>query len=683
MSRRAASLALLLSWCASRALAEERAEPALSAATDGASEYGARATSTRTRLAATHGEDPTATGTSLDLTDRVSLPRSLADVVREAPGTRVINSGGLGAFSTLSLRGADGEETQVLLDEIPLSMPDGGAFDLSLFPAELFERVDVFRGGAPVWLGSGAIAGVLRLVPRRPAGQAARASIGAGSFGSWQLSGGAAVGADDVARVRSQLVVRGAQNDFPYHDDRGTVGVPSDDIELRRKNAQLTDGTGLVDLNVPLGKGGLHIVALGHGRTGGFAGPGSAITPNIHRSSQRALLGVSYERSAGGGGGSPRRRIQLVGSGSYLHSRYTDLYGELGLTQRWDTNDHAYRGFLRAAGSLRIVRWLEATLVASYGLDQYRLTNRYSYPKLSPTTRHGVAGALELAARGKLGPVRLELRPSARVEWSHTRIDADEGLSGPFDPTQRVLLPTARVGVGVSPIDDLSFTASFASGGRLPTMSELFGDRATTLPSPDLKPVRGLTYDVGATYCTSGAVYRASLEVHGFLQQRRDMIVGSLDARKQQSFHNVSQVEQKGVELGGFGALWDHLLVHASMTYLHTETQLDKRLPLRPTWVMYARPELRTRIARGPVSSLGGGAELSYRSFVFVNPSNLEVLPECGTAAISVAFGFLRERIKLVGRMDDVADVRCSDLLGYPLPGRSLFFTLSYQEESS
>lgn len=668
MFRRFATCAFTLVLC-SRAGAEDA--------------YGAQAVAQRERMVATHSEDPTASGTALDLIDRVSLPRSLADVVRESPGTRVSNSGGVGAFSSLSLRGADGEETQVLLDEIPLTTPDGGAFDLSLFPAELFERVDVFRGGAPVWLGSGAVAGVLRLVPRRDKTAALRLASGAGSFGGYQVHGGGAVGSYDGLSARAQAVVRGAKNDYPYDDDRGTIFDRSDDIEQRRKNEQLTEASGLFELTVPIARGRFHLLMLGHERHGGFGGPASAPTPNIQRARQRALLGLSYERRAGGGKRSLRRRIQIVGSGSVNRERYIDLFGELGVSKRSDTLDHGYRGFLRAAGTLRFTPWLESTLVASYAGDRYDRRNRFAFPDPAPTTRHSAAAALELVAHGRLFGVELELRPSARVEWSHTHIDRNQGLTGAFVPTGVALIPTARVGLGVSPLRELALSGSIASGGRLPTMFELFGDRGVTLPSPGLRPVRAFTVDGGATWCTQRDWWRASLEARGFLQRRRDTIaVTALNAQKQARYTNLSEVTQKGAEFGLSGALFEHFALHSSLTYLHTETQLGKRLPFRPTWVAFVRPELRARFANGAVSAATSG-ELAYRSFVFADPANLATTAECRTGAVSVALGFLQDRLRLIGRVDDVADARCSDLTGYPLPGRSLFFTLSYQEAKS
>jgi vitamin B12 transporter len=646
-----------------------------------AQDYGAHATVERRPIAATHGEDATAAGTSLDLSERISLPRSVGEVVREAPGARLQSSGGVGAFSSLSLRGADGDEAQVMLDEIPLATADGGAFDLSLFPAELFERIDVFRGGAPVWLGSGAIAGVVRLVPRRARQQRAQLSLGAGSFGLRQLHGGAAVGDEERLTVRSHVVVRQARNDYTYHDDRGTLYDSRDDVELQRKNAQLTDASGFLDLTLPLLGGRLHVVALGHERTGGHPGPGSQPTPNIRRSSLRALLGVAYHRRARGGRRAPRRRMQLVASSSYDHDRYTDLYGELGTSQRWATDDNAYRAFLRFAGSLRVARWLEATVVSSYAFDRYRWQNRLASLQPAPSTRHTAAAAIELAAHGRLGPVIVALRPSARAEWSHTELFASSSLSGDFDATRSMVIPTARLGAAIAPHVALALTASIATGARAPTLFELFGDRALVLPAPDLKPVTSTTYDGGVTWSTKRELWSLTSELRAFLQQRRDSIAQFRSAQWQVGHENLSQVAQKGLEAGLGGALFEIFSLHGALTYLRTQTQLEKRLPFRPQWVMFVRPEARLRFARGPVSSTGVSGELYYRSFVFVDRANLATTPACRTAAVSIALGFFRDRLRLTGRMEDAADIRCSDLVGYPLPGRSLFFSITYQEE--
>lgn len=637
-------------------------------------EFGAR-TLVRRPIVATHGEDPTAAGTSIDVSTRVASVRSLGLVVRESPGTLVQSSGGLGAYASLGLRGADAMETLVLLDEIPLMTPDGGPFDLSAFPAELFGRVDVFRGGAPVWLGSGAIGGVLRLVPRPSDQVGYDVSAGAGSFGSWQLQLGESAGTDKALHVQARALLRGSNNDYPYFDDKGTRFDSRDDDEQRRKNAQLTDASGYLDLTAPWLGGRLHALVLTNARTGGEPGPGSQPTPNIHRQRLRGLAGVAYERSW-----RESHRLQLVAASSYAHDRYTDLFGELGTSQRWDTNDAAYRAFVRAADTLQLARWLTATFVGSYALDAYLWENRFRFPAPAPSTRHDLAAALEFALHGRLAGMPFELRPSARVEWSDTTVHADRGLRGTFDGQRQVTAPTARLGAALTPAPGIAVSASAATGVRLPTLFELFGDRGNVLPAPDLRAVRSTTYDVGLTLQRARTWGSAQVELRGFLQERKHEIGAVRTAQYQVAHQNLSEVEQRGVELGVRGSLWDVLGLHGAATYLSTSDALAKRLPLRPSWNVFARPEARWSFARGLASSAEFAAEVSYRSFVFADRANLATIPACSTLALSASLGFLRDRLRLLGRMEDVTDARCVDLIGYPLPGRSLFFTITYQE---
>jgi len=661
--------------CVSLFFAVNSAAASRAAAQSG--DYAARAQAQAERLVATHTEDPTASGTSLQVQDRVAVPNSLGDVVREAPGTQVRSTGGLGSFSSVQLRGAEGEETLVLLDEIPLMTPDGGAFDLSTFPADLFERVDVFRGGAPVWLGSGAIGGVLRLIPRKSHVARYEGLLGGGSFGTWRAEAGASAGQAEGLQVVSRAIVRGAQNDYLYLDDRGTRFDASDDIELRRKNAQFTDASGYTDVTAPLLNGRLHLLVLGNTRTGGFPGPGSQPTPNIHRNTTRALLGLSWERKFRVG-----QRLQLTAAFSYGHDRYTDLYGELGVSRRWSTDDSSYRGFARVADTLQLFRWLEATFVGSYALDQYAWFDKFTFPAPAPSTRHEWVGALELAARGRVGSILFELRPSLRLDWSRAQLHANRGTSGPFDATRRVLAPTARLGLGVSPWSGLALTASVATGTRLPTMYELFGDRGLVPPSPDLKPVHAVTYDAGLTLKQPDetAPLYGQLELRGFWQQRDNEIGNYRTAQYQVAHVNLSEVEQRGVEAGLLATGWDLLHLVGSATYMATQNALGKRLPLRPLWIAFLRSELRGRISGSVVSDAGVSAELNHRGSVFADRANLAVIPACTTLAVGAGLGLWRSLLHATLRVEDLTDVRCTDLIGFPLPGRTLSMSISYQE---
>lgn len=631
------------------------------------------------KIVAAHAEDPSAAGTTIDIRDRVTIPRSLGDVLLEAPGAQVTRTGGMGAFSSVALRGAAGEETLVLLDEIPLTTADGGAFDLSLFPAELFDRVTVFRGGAPVWLGSGAIGGVLQLTPRRREQNGLNVSLGAGSYDTYQVQAGAEVTTPRGWQSHSQLVVRGTEGDFPYRDDRGTRFDATDDITLRRKNADFLEASGFQDLRIPVGRGMLHVLALGLQRGGGFPGPGSQPTPSIRREATKAITAVAYEREAGDRDHF-KRRLQVVGSGAYGAERFKDLYGQLGTSKQTDTEDHMFRAFLRAAGSLYVTRWLETTLVSTYSIDAYLPRNAYAYPQPETSRRHSAGNSLELAFKGELGPARFELRPSARLDWTRTKLHARTGYRGDYDPDKTILAPTARCGAVIELWSFVALSGSVATGVRVPTMFELFGDGGLVLPSFQLKPVSSTTYDGGVTAKGRAGLLRGRAELRGFAQQRRDSIALYRTAQFQVGNENLPSVKQWGVESNVSGALGEHFSVNGSFTWLDTKTALGARLPLRPRFTAYVRPEAKIRFTNDWFSGASVAGELAYRSFAYLDNANLAYTDACAKVAVGAATTLFKERIRVSARMDDTANARCFDLLGFPLMGRSLLFSVTYQE---
>ena len=143
-------------------------------------------------------DDATASATSVRAQDADSALRDVPQAIVQVPGVHVQQTGGFGSVAYAALRGAEIGQTSVLLDTIPLNTADSGPFDLSLLPLEALDRVEVYRGGAPVWIGDGAIGGIVRLVPAQAERTFTRASLGGGSFGRF----------DSRARARSRVRLR-------------------------------------------------------------------------------------------------------------------------------------------------------------------------------------------------------------------------------------------------------------------------------------------------------------------------------------------------------------------------------------------------------------------------------------------------------------------------------------------
>ena len=92
--------------------------------------------------------------------------QTVAEALRFLPGVIVLQYGPTGAVQTLSLRGANTEQTLVLLDGRPVNELDTGVVDFSSLPVDAVDRVEVVEGGASALYGSAAVGGVINIVTK-------------------------------------------------------------------------------------------------------------------------------------------------------------------------------------------------------------------------------------------------------------------------------------------------------------------------------------------------------------------------------------------------------------------------------------------------------------------------------------------------------------------------------------
>jgi vitamin B12 transporter len=121
--------------------------------------------------------------------------RNAADALRGLPGVTVDSSGGPGQLTQVRIRGAEANQTLVIIDGVEANDTSSGEFDFSNLSAEDIERIEVLRGVQSGLYGSRAIGGVINIVTRGGKGPLTfRGRVEGGSFGTRDVAGNVSAG---------------------------------------------------------------------------------------------------------------------------------------------------------------------------------------------------------------------------------------------------------------------------------------------------------------------------------------------------------------------------------------------------------------------------------------------------------------------------------------------------------
>ena len=92
--------------------------------------------------------------------------RYAADALRSLPGVEVSQSGGIGNLTQVRIRGAEANQTLVLIDGVEANNPTDGEFDFSNLATADIERIEIIRGPMSGVYGSSAVGGVINIITR-------------------------------------------------------------------------------------------------------------------------------------------------------------------------------------------------------------------------------------------------------------------------------------------------------------------------------------------------------------------------------------------------------------------------------------------------------------------------------------------------------------------------------------
>ncbi len=105
----------------------------------------------------------------------------VSQVLGKSTGIHIREEGGLGSDLEFSIHGLSGKQVRFFMDGIPMDN-FGAALSINNIPVNLVERVEVYKGLVPVWLGSDALGGAVNIITDKGIDSFLDVSYSFGSF---------------------------------------------------------------------------------------------------------------------------------------------------------------------------------------------------------------------------------------------------------------------------------------------------------------------------------------------------------------------------------------------------------------------------------------------------------------------------------------------------------------------
>ena len=95
-----------------------------------------------------------------------NLNSNAADMLARVSGVKMRETGGVGAEVNINLNGFTGRHVRIFIDGVPMNEANA-SFRINNIPAELIERIEIYKGVVPVTFGADALGGAINVVTRK------------------------------------------------------------------------------------------------------------------------------------------------------------------------------------------------------------------------------------------------------------------------------------------------------------------------------------------------------------------------------------------------------------------------------------------------------------------------------------------------------------------------------------
>jgi outer membrane cobalamin receptor len=599
----------------------------------------------------------------------------IENILERQAGIQVRHLGGKGQFVYPSIRGASGQQLQIIWDGIPLTNLNSSEGELPSIGFSVLKSIDIYRGIAPVELAPTAIGGTIHLVSKEHFDQSSsgEASLGTGSFSS-HIGGVWQQWQDHSWQVFGALDWLQAENDFTHIQEINSYKNPNEPTKEKRLNNAASHRIGLFRINYRALKNWSPSLLIQKQRKKREL-PGVRNIPDnkafFSTDDTRMSFKLGYQQ-----GGRSLKFITVFYDQKEIYDDKADLIGLGQQRDRYNTEGK----LLKFNYKNKLPYNIDVVATLSHQQEDTEQQNDlFSQEVIKSNCLNG--GSCPSAYNRKQSSI------GTRLSWISTNGNMvygqfnhlalkDKQNSRYVDKREHRENDHWVYDTGISLVigQYLTLDTIYARQIRPVATRELFGDRGLTLGNPDLKNESSESKSVSLQLQHE----HLTASVSGYMRTRDNAIVGSADSRGVIRYENLAQTEHEGFEFNGSIDLTKNLSLSGNSGWHNQKISkhdrpsfIGKRVPNQRTWdhnylISYATNQW--NISANYLRQSGG----------FYETTNLRPIKTRSQLGLSLSLWSNSSRLTL--EANNLNNNRVSDFTQFPSPGRNYFikFTQSW-----
>ena len=613
-------------------------------------------------------QDQTASSVTV-LTEKNFAERNatyVSDVLKTVPGVAMGATGGRGAVTSLFLRGANSNQTAVIIDGVKMNPADTN-FSFGGLALSNIERIEVLRGEQSALWGADAMGGVVYITTK------------SGLYKDKPFNVDFDFGTGSHRTRDGSITALGQQNNFYYAlhgDSHRTNGISvaskntfrytsTQGDEIRTGGAVEKDKFHRDSASIRFGyddnQKGIDFLASHSSQT--FHNDGIISGQDTQGYTAFENLTPTYIRTRetlfklGGYLGSDKELFKHKASVSHLKGD-SDTFGLNATNKDWKK--------LNANYQLDVNFDREGSVTQAVSL----LTD---YQRTSFTSKNYNGVEKRLTEKSVAAEYRL-----------FTESDHSLSLSGRFtDNSQYKNAWTGRAAGAYRLSSNFKAHAGIGSAIQNPSLTDYFGWDSKNIGNPALKPAKSIGGEIGLLMETTNKAH--SLDVTYFARNVKDYIDTKYGVVNQ-AYNRDDKTRIKGVEIVYNGKFTDALTVYANYTY--TNIRSDKQKDQYGT--NYLRRPMHTAnagVAYQITEKLGSSANIAYvgkRYDMYYGPYSMVTyssyqsdvkLPSYTLVNLGVNYQLI-PNLNIYANLNNVFNKKYENVLGYGQEGRNVYVGL-------